>query len=126
MIEEHRPLPKWILIVTGFFALLEVIISLGLWFSPESVLNRVDVTANGVNYLIQMWAVRQFAVGFILAFATFKRSASMLTLAYVSLLVMFLGDIFVGISQKETSLIVAGLVMCIISSALLYVINKKP
>ena len=125
MIEEHRPLPKWIFIVTGFFALLEVIISLGLWFSPGSVLNRVDVTANGVNYLIQMWAVRQFAVGFILAFATFKRSAAMLTIAYVFLLVMFVGDIFVGISQKENSLIVAGLIMSVISSLLLFVINKS-
>jgi hypothetical protein len=126
MIEERRPLPKWILILTGFFGLLELIISLGLWFSPESVLDKVDLTANGVKYLIQMWAVRQFAIGFILAFATFKKSAAMLTIAYVFLLVMFLGDIVVGISQNEYTLVVAGLIMCIISSALLYVINKKP
>jgi hypothetical protein len=72
-----------------------------------------------------MWAVRQFALGFILGFATLKRSVPMLTLAYVFMLVMFVGDLIIGISQKENSLIIAALVMCIISSALIFAINKR-
>lgn len=92
MTEEQKGLPKWILIVSALFALLEILVSLSLCFSPESVLETVDLKAKGVYYLINMWAVRQFALGFIFGYATFKRSAPMLTLAYIFFLVMMIGD----------------------------------
>ena len=125
MTEGEKSLPKWILIVSALFALLELMVSLSLCFSPQSVLETVDLNAKGVNYLIYMWAARQFALGFIFAFATFKKSIPMLTIAYIFFLVMFVGDLFVGISQKENSLIIAAIVMCIISSAMLFAINRR-
>lgn len=125
MIEGQNSLPKWILIVSGLFALLEIMVSLALIFSPQAVLEQVDLNAKGVDYLIYMWAVRQFALGFILGFATFKKSIPMLTISYIFLLVMFVGDCLIGISQKENSLIIAALVMCVISSALIFEINKR-
>ncbi len=125
MTESQRSLPKWILIVSGIFALLEIIVSLSLYFSPGSVLETVDLNAKGVDYLIYMWATRQFALGFILGFATFKRSVPMLTIAFIFMLVMFIGDLLVGILQKNNSLIISAVVMCIISSALIFVINKR-
>lgn len=125
MTEERKSLPKWILIVSGFFALMELSVSLLLCFSPQSVAETVDLNAKGVDYLIYMWASRQFALGFILGFATFKKSIPMLTIAYIFFLVMFVGDFLIGILQKENSLIIGALVMCIISSALIYAINKR-
>ena len=125
MAEERKPLPKWILIVSGIFALLELTVSLSLCFSPQSVLENVDLSAKGVDYLIYMWAARQFALGFIFAFATFKKSIPMLTIAYIFFLVMFVGDLFIGISQKENSLIISALVMCVVSSALIFALNKR-
>ncbi len=122
---EQKILPKWILIVSGIFALLELMVSFSLCLSPESVLEMVDLNARGVNYLIYMWAARQFALGFIFAVATIKKSASMLTISYIFFLVMFAGDFVIGILQKEASLIAASIVMCLISAALLYVINKR-
>ena len=124
MTEGQKSLPKWILIVSGLFAFLEIIVSLLLCFSPQSVLETVDLSAKGVDYVIYMWAARQFALGFIFAFATLKKSVPMLTIAYIFFLVMFVGDFLVGISQKENSLIIAALVMCTISSAILFAINK--
>jgi hypothetical protein len=88
-------------------------------------LETVDHNAKGVDYLIYLWAGRQFALGFIFAFATFKKSIPMLTIAYIFFFVMFAGDFVIGILQKENSLIIAALVMCIISLALIFVINKK-
>ena len=125
MSEGQNSLPKWILIVSGLFALLEILVSFALIFSPESVLETVDLHAKGVDYLVYMWAARQFALGFILGFATIKKSIPMLTIAYIFLLVMFVGDILIGISQKENSLIISAIVMSVISSALIYAINKK-
>ena len=125
MTEEHKSLPKWILIVSGLFALLELSVSLVLILSPQSVSETVDLSARGVDYLIYMWAARQFALGFILGFATFKKSIPMLTIAYIFLLVMFVGDFIIGISQKENSLIISAIVMCIISSAMIFVLNKR-
>src|SRR5215203_5312132 len=125
MTEGQKSLPKWILIVSGLFALMELMVSVSLCFSPQSVLETVDIYAKGVDYIVYMWAVRQFALGFIFAFATFKKSIPMLTIAYIFFLVMFVGDFFIGISQKENSLIISAVVMCIISSAMIYAINKR-
>jgi hypothetical protein len=125
MTDGQRSLPKWILIVSGLLALLELMVSLSLCFSPQSVLDTVDLNARGVDYLIYMWAARQFALGFIFGFATFKRSIPMLTIAYIFFLVMMVGDLFIGILQKNNSLIIGAMVMCIISSAMIFAINKR-
>jgi hypothetical protein len=125
MTGTQRSLPKWILIVSAVFALLEIGVSLALWFSPESIADEVDLTARGAHYLISIWATRQFALGVIFGFATIKRSIPMLTIAYLFLLVMFIGDLLIGISQKENSLILTALVMCLIAAAMLWVLNKR-
>lgn len=125
MTQEFKSIPKWVLIVSGLFALLGLIVSSTLIFSPESALKTVDLNAKGVDYLTQMWATRQFAVGFIFGFATLKKSIQMLTIAYLFFLVMNIGDFFVGISQQDSSIYIGALVMCIISSTMLYFINKQ-
>lgn len=125
MTEIHRAVPKWILIVAGIIALLEIMVSISLVVSPASVMETVDLNGVGVQYLIYMWAARQFALGFIFAFATFKQSAPMLTLAFIFFLVMMLGDLLIGISQKENGLIMAAIIMAIVSSAMIFAINKK-
>ena len=125
MTEGQKSLPKWILIVSGLFALLELVVSVSLFISPESVLETVDLKAKGVDFLIYMWATRQFALGFIFAFATFKKSIPMLTIAYIFFLVMFVGDLFIGISQKQNSLIISALVMCIVSAVMIFAINRR-
>ena len=125
MIQEQRSLPKWILIVSGLFALLELGVSLSLCISPQSVVDTVDLNAKGVDYLIYMWAARQFALGFIFAYATFKKSIPMLTIAYIFFLVMMIGDLIIGVLQKNNPLIIGALVMCVIASAILFVLNKR-
>ncbi len=125
MTQDQRLVPKWILIVSGIFALMEVLVSISLCIAPQSVVETVDLTAKGVDYIIYMWAARQFALGFIFAFATFKKSIPMLTIAYVFFLVMFVGDFFIGIQQKENSMIISAVVMSIIASTMLYFINRK-
>src|SRR6478752_7380323 len=125
MTDGQKSVPTWILIVSGLFALLELGVSASICLSPQSVLETVDLTAKGVDYLIYMWAARQFALGFIFAFATFKKSIPMLTIAYIFFLVMFVGDFFIGIVQKENSLVISAVVMCVLSSAMLFAINRK-
>lgn len=125
MSEVNKSLPKWILIFSGLFALLEVIVSFSLAFAPETVVQEVDLSVKGVDYLIYMWASRQFALGIILAVATFKKSIPMLTLAYIFLLVMFLGDAVIGFSQSNTSLVGAGIIMGIISATMIFAISRR-
>lgn len=125
MTETQKQLPKWILIVSALFALMEIMVSVSLVVAPESVVESVDHNAKGVEYVIQMWAARQFALGFIFAFATIKRSIPMLTLAYIFFLVMFIGDLLIGLTQKENSLVIAAIVMCVLSSAMIVAINRR-
>ncbi len=121
----EKSLAKWILIVSGLFAIVEIMAGIALFISPQSVVETVDLNAKGVDYIIQMWAARQFALGVIFAFATYKKSAPMLTIAYIFFLVMFIGDLIIGVLHKENTTIISAIVMCIISSALLYAINKR-
>ena len=111
--------------MSAVFGLLEIAVSILLFVSPESVVETVDVNARGVDYIIEMWAGRQFALGVIFAFATFKRSAPMLTVAYVFFLAMFVSDFVVGLLQKDNGLITSALIMCAVSSAMIVVLNKK-
>ena len=126
MIDSNRSIPKWILLVSGLFALLEISVSFLLCFSPHSAAESVDITAKGVDYLLYMWAVRQFALGFILGFATYKRSVPMLIVGFVFLLVMFLGDLLIGIVLKNNTILISGLSMSVVSAAMIYAINKVP
>ena len=121
----QKTVPKWVLVVSALFALMELGAGLSLFFSPGSIADRVDLDAKGVDFLISMWATRQFALGCIFAFATIKRSIPMLTLAYLFFLVMFAGDLIVGILQKDHPLVISALVMCLIASVLLFFINRK-
>jgi len=122
---EGQTFPKWILIVSGLIALMEIMVSVMLGVSPASVLETIDFSGKDVNYLVKMWAARQFALGFIFAYATFKKSVPMLTLAYIFLLVMMVGDLVIGISQKDNGLIIGSLVMGIVSAAMIFVLSKK-
>lgn len=125
MTAEQKSIPKWILLISGLFAMLEIMVSILLWISPESVVETIDLTAQGVYYIIYMWAVRQFALGFILGFSAIKRSVPMLTISYIFFFVMFAGDFLIGISQKENSLIISAVVMCIVSAVLIYLLNRR-
>lgn len=120
-----QKLPTWILIVSGIFAILEIFVSIYMYVVPESMADKVDLSANGVDYLIQLWAVRQFALGVIFAFATYKKSAPMLTTAYIFFLAMFLGDLLIGIGRKDNGLMVSAIVMSTVSLGLLFVLQKK-
>ncbi|SKB48082.1 hypothetical protein [Daejeonella lutea] len=121
---NQKTLPVWILIVSGFFALMEIFAAFALCLSPESITEKVDLGASGVLYLIYMWAARQFALGVILAYSTYKKSVPMLTISYIFLLVMFIGDAIIGTLEKENSMIIASVLMCVISSGMLYVLDK--
>lgn len=124
MSQEQKSLPKWILIVSGLFALMELGASMLFIFSPQSMADTVDLNAKGVGFLILMWASRQFALGFIFAFATIKKSNPMLTLAYIFLLVMLVSDLCIGFAQDDSSLYIGAGVMCIMASSMIYFINK--
>lgn len=124
MAQRHKTLPTWILIVSGLVALMELMVSVFIWISPESVIETLDLNANGIDYLVGMWATRQFALGFIFLFATIRRSVPMLVLAFIFFLVMFLGDGFIGFTQNDNGLILSALIMCILSSLMLFKLNK--
>lgn len=125
MKELNTRLPKWILVVSGIFALMELAVGLLLWFSPQSMAETIDLNAKGAGYLVQIWAVRQFALGVIFAYACWNRSAAMLKMAYLFFLVMFAGDLLIGLLQKENSLIISAALMCLVSAIMLYLTGMK-
>ena len=121
----NSQIPKWILIVSILFALLGFMVSTTLLFAPENAIKTVDLEANGVDYLIQMWAVRQFTVGFIFLYSVIKKSKPMLNIAYIFFLVMNIGDIIIGFLQDDNSLIIGASIMAVISVIMLYYIKRK-
>jgi hypothetical protein len=122
---KNLKLPIWIIILSAVFALLEILVSFSIYFSPESVAENVDLKAKGVDYLMQTWAIRQFALGFIFAFATIKKSSAMLTIAYIFFLVMMLGDVWIGFMQKNNVLIIAASFMSLLCISMIFVLKKQ-
>ena len=49
MTEGQESLPKWILIVSGLFALLEIMVSISICFSPQLLLETVDPGAKALT-----------------------------------------------------------------------------
>lgn len=125
MKQENEIIPNWLLIVSGCFSLLEFIVTISLCFYAQSTLPLVDLNAKGVSFLIYMWATRQFALGFIFGFGVLKKSLVMLKTAYIFFLVMNIGDFMIGVSQKDNSLIIGTIIICLISSIILHRINKS-
>jgi len=121
---NQRSVPVWILIVSGILSLMGFIVSASLIFTPEKVLPTVDLTAKGIDYLIYMWAARQFAEAFLFAYSALKRSITMLTLSYIFFLVMNMGDFLIGLSENDTALTAGALVMCILAPTMIYFLNK--
>lgn len=124
MTNTQKSLPIWILILSGLLAIMEFFAAISLCFFPESMQETIDLQAKGMIFVLQMWGCRQFALGFIFAFATFKKSIPMLMLAYIFLLVMFLGDLLIGISKNEMSFVISAVVLCALASLMLFVLNK--
>lgn len=124
MSAEQKTLPGWIIAVSWIFAILELLVSIALCVAPETVADTVDLSARGVNYLIYMWAARQFALSVIFIVASLKRSGPMLTTAYIFLLVMFAGDLVIGFMQQENGLIGAAAVMCLIAAIMIWQVNR--
>lgn len=125
MAENTIVIPLWIRLVSIFFFLLTLVVTSTLLFSPQSALQTVDLNARGVGYLLSMWAARQFSLGFIFGFATYKKSVPMLTLAYIFFLVMNICDACIGFSQRDYSLLGGASFMCIVASFMIYFINKN-
>jgi hypothetical protein len=44
---KNLKLPIWIIILSAVFALLEILVSFSIYFSPESVAENVDLKAKG-------------------------------------------------------------------------------
>ena len=125
MSHSHRPLPTWTLIVSWLFALLELVNGVSLFITP-ALLEMVDVTAKGVDAVIRMWAVRQFALGVILLVGALKKSRPVLNAGFLFMMVMFLGDLIVGVHHHYESMIVSGLVMCALCCVLFFFMNRQP
>lgn len=122
--KQNTTVSLWILWLSGIIAAIEIGVSVSLIIFPDSMGEKIDSSAIGFDFLMYMWASRQFALGAMFAFATYKKSAQMLFLSYVFLLVMFVGDLVTGIALGDSSLIIGGVLMSVISGLALYIIEN--
>lgn len=104
---------------------MEIGAGITLFFFPETMADQIDLAATGTRFLMYMWATRQFALGLIFAVSVFRKSGQMLSLAYLFLLVMFLGDSLVGTMLHDYSLLASSALMSLISATMLYVLRRK-
>ncbi|HQQ98400.1 MAG TPA: hypothetical protein PLX35_14110 [Cyclobacteriaceae bacterium] len=125
MTEQEKTPATWILVVSALFALMELVAGITLFFFPETMADQIDLTAMGIQFLMSMWATRQFALGVTFAVSVFRKSGQMLSLAYLFLLVMFLGDGLVGITLHDYSLLASSALMSLISATMLYMLRRK-
>lgn len=122
---KDKTAPAWLRIVAYFFAFMAFLVSFTLLFAPAGVLENVDLNAKGVDYLIQMWAARQFAMGCIFFYGAVKKQIALILQAVLFFLVMNLGDFLIGLAQKDNGLIIGAMVMCVLSGLILLLTDKN-
>ncbi|MEZ5308568.1 MAG: hypothetical protein R2684_15595 [Pyrinomonadaceae bacterium] len=123
--EKTNSVPLWIVLVSLAYALLTLVGVATLVFSPERVLEGVDVKAKGILFLTNIWATRNLAVGAVLAYSALKRSAPMLLLSYVFLLVTLIGDVVNGIVQNEQTFAISSGIVAVLAMLVAFLIRRR-
>lgn len=98
---NNPKVPTWIFIISILFSLMELAGAGVLFFAPDAVAHNVEIHEDGIQQILNMWAVRQLALAVIFVYATWKRTRPHLTIAYIFLLVMMLGDVVISLQHKD-------------------------
>ena len=121
----NKKIPKWITIVSSFIVLLGLFVGASLYFSQSTFVNGVDFSAEGVSFLIAMWASRQIAIAMIIGYSVIKQSVPMLKISLIAYALMNLQDIVIGISRGDSGLIFGSLFFGVLSVAMVMALIFK-
>ena len=121
----NKKIPKWITIVSSLIVLLGLFVGASLYVSPSTFVNGVDFSAEGVSFLIAMWASRQIAIAMIIGYSVIKQSVPMLKISLIAYALMNLQDIVIGISRGDNGLIFGSLFFGVLSVAMVMALIFK-
>jgi hypothetical protein len=125
MSEESRIIPRWVTVVSALIALLGLFVGGSLYFAPGAFVKGIDFSSQRILLLPQMWAARQIAIALIIGYSTVRQSVPMLTIALAAYCLMTFQDVFIGLGQTDSGVIIGSGVGCVLSASMIYVLSRS-
>jgi hypothetical protein len=124
MSEMTRVIPRWISVVSALIALMGLFVGGSLYFAPGAFVKGIDFSSQRILLLPQMWAARQIAIALIIGYSTLRQSIPMLTIALAAYCMMTLQDVFIGLGQRDSGVIIGSAVGCVLSASMIFLMNR--
>ena len=121
----NKLIPKWITAVSALITLVGLFVGISLYVSPAAFIKNIDFSTTQILLLPHMWAARQIAIAIIIGYSVFRQSVPMLAISLAAYCLMTFQDIFIGVSQKDSGLIIGSSVFCLLSASMILVLSKK-
>lgn len=120
-----RLIPLWVTIVASLMTLSVLAFSINLVVYPKTFFPGTDFLAKDVRHFTDMWAMRQFSFGALIAYSLIKQSSQILKIALALLILVNIFTILEGAYTNNLFLIVESIIYCCISATMIFAINKK-
>jgi hypothetical protein len=117
-------IPRWISVVSALIALMGVFVGASLYVAPGAFVKGIDFSSQRLLMLPQMWAARQMAIALIIGYSTLKQSIPMLSIALAAYCAMTFQDIFIGLGQRDSGVVIGSAVGCVLSASMVYVLSR--
>ncbi|WP_045856975.1 hypothetical protein [Teredinibacter purpureus] len=121
----NKNIPLWITVVSMLLTLLGVFVGSSLYLSPATFVQQVNFSDPNVLFLAYMWGARQIAIALIIGYSTAKQSSLMLRVSLLAYCLMTFQDVFIGIVQNDSGLIIGSAIFCLLSATMMIVLWKK-
>ena len=120
-----RLIPLWVTIVASLMTLSILAFSINLVVSPKTFFPDTDFLVKDVRHFTNMWAMRQFSIGALIAYSLFRQSTQTLKISLALLFLINAFTIVEGVYINRLFIIVESIIYCGISAAMIFAINKK-
>jgi hypothetical protein len=121
----NNAIPRWITVVSILITLLGLFVGCSLYYAPGAFVKNIDFSSKEILFPAYMWAARQIAIALIIGYSVFRKSPTMLKISLIAYCLMTFQDIFIGLAQNDSGLIIGSSVFCVLSASIIYALSKK-
>lgn len=115
---------KWIYVVSFILAALGIMVGIGVYFAPDSLLPGNDFTSPPTKILAFLWASRQIAIALAIGWALIKKSPFILQVVLSIYALVTAQDVFIGLFGGDIGMGAISAVFCLIALLMLWTLRK--
>lgn len=120
-----RSIPIWVSIVAGILTLGGFAFTITLYIMPQNFFPKTDFSILDVKHFTDMWALRQFAISVLIAYALIRQDGIMLKTSLILVTLINLLTIPLAILRQDNNLIMESVVYTGIGVLMIFALIKR-